>query len=120
MAASLHWTEMAPLGMAGAVLGAALLLVGAAVVGSGGEPVGVVAAVLETSGTAQVAELPDAAAVAAATAVASVDLEWSHAGLSFEGVGGVEVVSSPGKRSVSISVPSICTEKTPVVPFSPP
>lgn len=111
MAAPLHWTEMAPVGTAGAVFGAvevvavaALVLVGTAVVDSQEKPAAAVEAALEATEGAEVAELPDAAVV---TSVAPADLEWSHAGLSVEDVGGIKVVSSAVKHSVSVRVPSI-------------
>lgn len=58
-------------------------------------------AALETS---EAAELPDAAVV---TSAASVDLQWSHPGPWVEDVGGVKVVSSAVKHSVSASVQSL-------------
>lgn len=124
MAAPLHWTEMAPVGTAGAVFGAvelvavaALALVGTAVVDSQEKPAAAVEAALEASEGAEVAELPDAAAVV--TSVASADLEWSHAGLSVEDEGGVRVVPSAVKHSVSVRVPSICSKNARRVIFPP-
>lgn len=61
-------------------------------------------AALETS---EATELLDAAVV---TSVASVDLQWSHPGSRVEDVGGVKVVSSAVKHSVSASVQSLCAK----------
>lgn len=49
-------------------------------------------------------ELPDAAVV---TSVASVDLEWPHAGLLVVDAGGAKVVLSAVKHSLSVSVPNV-------------